>query len=394
MPQTPSEREQGALITLGRQRTAPFALVYHELVDLYADQIYGFAGLGYWLYLRRYVNNEPGNEWNGRAFPPKSELRRRAQMGWDRWYAIERACLAWGLLEIETVSVPVRREGILVGVTRRLLYSVNDPLAIDEFRSATAGGLLPRDVLRTEPEGTSRGRDVPGHITAVGTCAHPRRGDVNIKNNNSASNDLLKNNNRAAEPASPGDVVVISATPPDPEADQVQALLATLAPDVPAATAEQWLSEHGTQVVVEHLGWLKAEIDAGRRVNSRGGWLRDSFGWSEPPMSYRRVQREQERQVQREATRQAELTQAEQAAALAEEGRQRLQAVRATYKGLPADRQTEIDAAARAAVAAGPAGSMVDVPPIPDAWEERTIGAVLWRQAVGEILRDGGGMNQ
>jgi hypothetical protein len=160
---------------------------------------------------------------------------------------------------------------------------------------------------------------------------------------------------------------------------------------VPAATAEQWLSEHGTQVVVEHLGWLKAEIDAGRRVDSRGGWLRDSFGWSEPPMSYRRLQREQERQAQREATRQAELAKAEQAALAVEEDRQRLQAVRATYAALPADRQVEIDAAARAAVSAGPAGSMVDVPPMPDAWKERTIGAVLWRQAVGEILSDGGG---
>ncbi len=392
MSQPPSEREQGALITLGRQRTAPFALVYHELVDLYADHIYGFAGLGYWLYLRRYVNNDPGNEWNGRAFPQKSELRRRAQMGWDRLYAIERACLAWGLLEIETVSVPVRREGILVGVTRRLLYSVNDPLATDEFHSATAGGLLPREVLRTEPEGTSRSRDVPGHITAVGTCAHPRRGDVNIKNNNSGSNDLLKNNNRAAEPASPGDVVVISATPPDPEADQVLALMAALAPDVPASAAEKWLFEHGAQTVAEHLDWLKAEIDAGRRVDSRGGWLSESFGWPEPPASYRRLQRERERQAQREATRQADLARAEQAAAQAEEDRRRLHAAQGAYFALPPDRQAEIDSAARVAVAAGPAGRMVDVPPVPDAWENRTVGAVLWRQAVSEILRNRGGV--
>ncbi len=236
--------------------------------------------------------------------------------------------------------------------------------------------------------------DPPWSPVTRGGGAGDQGGWSQVTTKQETKGNKTRDNKQPGTPDPSGDVVVSAASPPDPNAGQVQALLATLAPDVPAATAEQWLSEHGTQVVVEHLGWLKAEIDAGRRVNSRGGWLRDSFGWSEPPMSYRRVQREQERQVQREATRQAELTQAEQAAALAEEGRQRLQAVRATYKGLPADRQTEIDAAARAAVAAGPAGSMVDVPPIPDAWEERTIGAVLWRQAVGEILRDGGGMNQ
>jgi len=392
MPEAPSGREQGALITLGRQRTAPFALVYHELVDLYADHIYGFAGLGYWLYLRRYVNNDPGNEWNGRAFPQKSELRRRAQMGWDRLYAIERACLAWGLLEIETVSVPVRREGILVGVTRRLLYSVNDPLAIDEFRSATAGGLLPRDVLRAESEGTSRSRDVPGHITAVGTCAHPRRGDVNIKNNNSGSNDLLKNNNKAADPVSPGEVVVPWASPFDPEVEQVLALMATLAPDVPASAAEEWLREHGALKVAEHLDWLKTEIGAGRRVDSRGGWLRDSFGWSEPPASYLRLQRERERQVRREAVRQADVARAEEAAAVAEEDRRRLQDAQTAYFALALGRQAEIDSAARAAVATGPAGRMVDVPPVPDAWEARTVGAVLWREAIGVILRRDSGV--
>lgn len=201
-------------------------------------------------------------------------------------------------------------------------------------------------------------------------------------------------NNKGAGPPDSDHVVVSSAAPSEPEAEQVLALMAELASDVPAAAAEQWLRDRGTQTVAEHLEWLKAEIDAGRRVDSRGGWLRDSFGWAEPPASYRRLQRGQERQAQREAMRQAELAQAEQAAAVAEDDKKRLHALRAAYSTLRPDRQAEIDTAARAAVADGPAGGMVDVPLVPDAWEERTIGAVLWRHAVGEILRDGGGVNQ
>ena len=199
-------------------------------------------------------------------------------------------------------------------------------------------------------------------------------------------------NNKGAGPSDPDHVVVSSATPPDPDIAPALTLMAVLAPDVPAVAAKQWLNEYGAQAVAEHLDWLQAEIDAGRRVDSRGGWLRDSFGWAEPPASYRRLQRERERQARIEAARQADLAHAEQAAAAAEEDRRRANAAQAAFFVLPPDRQAEIDRTARAAVASGPAGRMVDVPPALEAWDSRTVGAVLWRQAVDELLHAEGGV--
>ncbi len=399
MPESPSGAEQGALIVLGRERQAPWVQVYNELIDLYAEHIGGFAGIGHWVYLRRLVNHDPHNDWHGMAYPTTRTLRRVGKVGGETLTELRRMCSEWGLLDLEIVTVPRRVSGRLVGATRRYVYRVNDPLSSDEFQASVEAGELPRQFTSAElalaaddstERGTILGRIVPTIPGRITRTILPRINQIEQQ-------QLLplspkQNNNKAAAPELPGDAVVSAASPPDPDAEQVQALLAALSPDVPATAAEQWLSEHGTQVVAEHLGWLKAEIDAGRRVDSRGGWLRDSFGWSEPPMSYRRLQREQERQAQREAMRQAELAQAEQAASVAAEDRQRLRALRAAYADLPDGRQAEIDAAARAAVTAGPAGSMVDVPPVPDAWKERTIGAVLWRQAVGEILRDGGGV--
>ncbi len=195
------------------------------------------------------------------------------------------------------------------------------------------------------------------------------------------------NNNNGTGAPGPDRVVVSAASPPDWDIESVLALMTTLAPDVPAAVVEQWLSNYGGETVVEHLDWLKTEIDAGRRVDSRGGWLRDSFGWSEPPASYRRVRRERERRAQQEAARRTELAQAEQAAAAAAEDKQRLQALRAAYFALRPDRQAQIYTAARVAVTAGPAGRMIEVPPASDAWEACTVGASMWRQAIGEILR-------
>ena len=332
------------------------------------------------------------------AYPTTRTLRRVGKVGGETLTELRRMCSEWGLLDLEIVTVPRRVSGRLVGATRRYVYRVNDPLSSDEFQAAVESGELPRQFAFAElalaPDDlTDRGTILPRIVPTI-----PDRitrtilpGINQIEQQQLLPLSPKQNNNKAAAPDPAGDAVVSSASPPDPEAEQVQALLAALAPDVPAAAAAEWFSEHGTKTVAEHLGWLKAEIDAGRRVDSRGGWLRDSFGWSEPPASYRRLQREQERQAQREAIRQAELAQAEQAAAAAEEGWQRLQAVRAAYAALPADRQAEIDAAARAAVVSGPAGNMVEVPFVPDAWEARTVGASLWRHAVTELLQGGGG---
>ncbi len=52
MPDGPTGSEQGALIVLGRERHAPWVQVYNELIDLYAEHIGGFAGIGHWVYLR------------------------------------------------------------------------------------------------------------------------------------------------------------------------------------------------------------------------------------------------------------------------------------------------------------------------------------------------------
>ena len=82
-----AERSDLPLIRMGRRRESPWVQVYNELIDLYQPHIGGFAGVGYWTYLRRFVNHDPENGWRGRAFPNK---RHDGQVGADRLKDLER----------------------------------------------------------------------------------------------------------------------------------------------------------------------------------------------------------------------------------------------------------------------------------------------------------------
>ena len=133
-----AERGGQPLIRVGRRRESPWVQVYNELIDLYQPHVGGFAGVGYWTYLRRFVNHDPENGWRGRAFPNKRQLKADGQVGADRLKDLERLCIAWGLLDVEVVRQRRYAGGRLVGETRRFLYRVNDPLSEDEFRLAVA----------------------------------------------------------------------------------------------------------------------------------------------------------------------------------------------------------------------------------------------------------------
>ena len=139
-----AERSDPPLVRMGRRRQAPWVQVYNERIDLYQPHIGGFAGVGYWTYLHRFVNHDPENRWRGRAFPNKRQLKADGQVGGDRLKDLERLCIAWGLVDVEVVRQRRYAGGRLVGETRRFLYRVNDPLSEDEFRQAVASGELPR----------------------------------------------------------------------------------------------------------------------------------------------------------------------------------------------------------------------------------------------------------
>ena len=56
-----AERSDTPLIGMGRRRESPWVQVYNERIDLYQPHIGGFAGVGYWTYLRRFANHDPEN---------------------------------------------------------------------------------------------------------------------------------------------------------------------------------------------------------------------------------------------------------------------------------------------------------------------------------------------
>ena len=164
-----AERSDPPLIRLGRRRDSPWVQVYNELIDLYQPRIGGFAGSGYWTYLRRFVNHDPENGWHGRAFPNKRQLKADGQVGAERLKELERVCVAWGLLDVEVVRQRRYAGGRLVGETRRFLYRVNDPLGEDEFRQAVASGELPRrpeatDLLQAPPDDAVEGTFLDGNV--------------------------------------------------------------------------------------------------------------------------------------------------------------------------------------------------------------------------------------
>ena len=140
---------------MGRRRHQPWVQVFHELTDLYAPLIGGFTGIGYWTYLRRFVNHDPAHPWCGRAFPTRRQLCKEGGVGTAKLLQLRDQCVAWGLLDIAMVRRRSFAGGRMVGETRRLVYRVNDPLSADEFAAARAAGLLPRSAepLRVEDAG-------------------------------------------------------------------------------------------------------------------------------------------------------------------------------------------------------------------------------------------------
>ncbi len=169
----------------------------------------------------------------------------------------------------------------------------------------------------------------------------------------------------------------------------IGALLA-IVPGADVRAVPTWVRQRGPAHVLLRVEWLAAVLADPKHVpiESPIAYLYTLLDTpdDQPPAAYRRLLKQREREARRQALREAEAARAEQAAAAAEDEMRRLQDLQAAYFALPSDRQKEVDSAARAAVAAGPAGQMVDVPAACDAWESRTIGAVLWRQAVGGIL--------
>ncbi len=76
-------RPDPPLIRMGRRRESPWVQVYNEIIDLYEPHIGGFAGVGYWTYLRRFVNHHPENSRRGRALPNKRQLKAYGQVSAD-----------------------------------------------------------------------------------------------------------------------------------------------------------------------------------------------------------------------------------------------------------------------------------------------------------------------
>ena len=152
------------LLTMGRRRQAPWFQLFHELVDLYGERVGGFAGIGYWVTLRRFVNHDETNPWRGHAFPSRRRLCAMGQVGTDKLGDLRDLCVAWGLLDVSVARHRRFVAGQCVGETRRLLYKVNDPLTAEEFAAAVTQGLLPRPAeppaLEDIPDG---GSPVPLH---------------------------------------------------------------------------------------------------------------------------------------------------------------------------------------------------------------------------------------
>ncbi len=184
-----AERSDPPLIRMGRRRQSPWVQVYNEFIDLYQPHSGGFAGVGYWTYLRRFVNHDPENGWRCRAFPNKRQLKADGQVGADRLKNLERLCIAWGLLDVEVVRHGRHAGGRLVGETRRFLYRVIR--SAERGRAPPGRGLgratAPPGGLRSRPGSRSRRRrgHVPGWDYPV--VSHIRGRDVGAQRSAKAS---------------------------------------------------------------------------------------------------------------------------------------------------------------------------------------------------------------
>ena len=130
----------------GPQRRGGFAAVYHELLDLYMPHIGGFLGVGYYTLLLRLVSRRPGDPYADRAYPTKRYLKHAGGIGADKLKELELRLVAWGLLEIQIETIPVRGRGGNLTQALKYTYYVNDPLPPEAFEEAVREGRLPRPI--------------------------------------------------------------------------------------------------------------------------------------------------------------------------------------------------------------------------------------------------------
>lgn len=414
---SPNDTNSQTLIVLGRERKAPWVQVYVELLDEYAERIGGFAGIGLWTYLRGYVNRDPGNRWNGCAFPTTATLRKKGKVGGRHLRELLDKCFTWGLLDIEIVRNPKPTNGKITSSTRRFLYRVNDPLPKEEFLAAKDREELPRKdspprLARTPAHAKLQARSHPSlrggtsspelmHASSPELVTRLKLRSEFRVSTRTTSPDPDRVRAREREGSVPAPVVVEqgqSRTQPKPQTHSggggdFKALVAEICaqvPDLSKRTAEQFIRRYGAEAVEEHAAWLMVEIEHRRRhrlpeIEKPGGWLRKSFEepFTQPPRSYRRRRRLQERQERAAAEAQAATLAAE--AAATEEQRRRDE-MRARVFVMAPERQQEIDAEARAAVASTQLGRAFTVPPFPEVLDSPSPGAVLWRVQVAERL--------
>jgi hypothetical protein len=106
-------------IRTGRTRSG-FAVVYHELFDLYHPYVGDKATL-YYLYLLRYRNNDNGQSWRGRQ-----AVVEKFQLSYSTLPIIDDILEAAGLVTVERKSSGRGKD--------KIFYIVNDPLEREKFR--------------------------------------------------------------------------------------------------------------------------------------------------------------------------------------------------------------------------------------------------------------------
>lgn len=245
------------VIRLGRQREAQWVQVYHELTDLYAPYIGGFEGIGYWTYLRRYINRQDGHPWEGRAFPTDVKIRRDGQVGGVKLRRLRALLVAWGLLDVEVVQQPRYVAGRMVGSTRRYVYRLNDPLTGEQFRASVAQGLLPRavndDNLPQAPsDALHRGTRPDGRVpTSPGSRVRTRPSGRGKREIPPPPEGEKNNNNTPAPAVEPAGAVVVAA--PSPSPGLVDRLVAA---GVTRAVAERLVDEYPEQRIERQIEYL------------------------------------------------------------------------------------------------------------------------------------------